>query len=193
MTHPQQEVHHQPVQPPSANVPAYPPSLPADSASSQLPATQPELAPLPALMHPLSSLVCRSSRSNKGVTSKFEDYITGDKFDILNLSTPCSLCHSPVRTQQPAPYYIQSMACNSQLPTPQPSPAQGPFQSYKYQPYQPCNTPCDQYTQQCNPQPMRPVISPAENRVFVTDGFSWIDSWRRMSPPRGTYLGMVVL
>ena len=75
-------------------------------------------------------------------------------------------------TQQPASYYIQSMACGSQLPTPQPGPAQGSIKSYQHQPY-PCNAPCDQYNQQCNPQNMGPVISPAENRVFVTDGFSW--------------------
>ena len=60
-------------------------------------------------------------------------------------------------------------------------PRQGPIQSYQYQPnqsyqyqhYQPCNAPCDQYTQQCNPQPMGPIISSAENRAFVSDGFSW--------------------
>ena len=73
------------------------------------------------------------------------------------------------------------MACSSQLPKPQPGPAQCPVQSYQYQPYQPYQyqpyttytAPCDQYTQQCNPQNMAPVISPAENRVFVSDGFSW--------------------
>ena len=132
-------------------------------------------------MHPPSSPVRRSSRSNKGVTSKFDDYMTGDGLDISKLSTPCSLCHAPVRTQQPAPFYVQSMACSSQLPTPQPGPAQDPnqsyqyqpYQSYQYQPYQPCNAPCDQYTQECNPQPMGPMISPAENKVFVSDGFSW--------------------
>ena len=127
-------------------------------------------------MHPPSSPVRRSSRSNKGVTSKFDDYMTGDELDISNLSTPCSLCHAPSRTQQHAPYYIQSMARSSQLPTPQPT-AQGPIQSYHYQPYQPYQyqpyAPCDQYTQQCNPQPMGPVTAPAENRVFVSDGSSW--------------------
>ena len=37
-------------------------------------------------MHPQSSPVRRSSRSNKGVTSKFDDYMTGDELDISNLS-----------------------------------------------------------------------------------------------------------
>ena len=76
------------------------------------------------------------------------------------------------------------MACSSQLPTSQPGPALSPVQSYQYQPYQPYQpyqyqpynpytAHCDQYTQQCNPQPIGPVISPAENRVSVTDGYSW--------------------
>ena len=105
--------------PPSAS-PDYQPVLPTSPASYQLPATQPEIDPLPALMHPPSSPVRRSSRSNKGVTSKFNDYMTGDELDISNLSTPCSQCRAPVSTQQPASFYVQSMACSSQQPTPQP-------------------------------------------------------------------------
>ena len=108
-------------------------------------------------MHPPSSPVRRSSRSNKGVTSKFNDYMTGD--------------------EQLNPYYVQSMACSSQLPTPAQGLAQSyqhpAYQPYQYQPYLPYNAHCDQYNQQCNPQNMGPVISPAENRVFVSDGFSW--------------------
>ena len=71
--------------PPSAS-PAYQPVMPASPASHQLPATQPEFAPLPALMHPQSSPVRRSSRSNLGITSKFDNYMTGDELDISNLS-----------------------------------------------------------------------------------------------------------
>ena len=125
--------------PPSAS-PAYQPVMPASPASHQLPATQPEFAPLQALMHPQSSPVRRSSRSNKGVTSKFDDYMTGDELDISNLSTPCSLCHAPVRTQQPAPFYVQSMACSSQLPTPQPGPARARSSPINTNPTSPINT-----------------------------------------------------
>ena len=103
--------------------------------------------------------------------------MTGDELDISTLSTPCSMCHAPVRTQQLAPYYVQSMACSSQLPTPAQGLAQSyqypAYQPYQYQPYLPYNAHCDQFNQQCNPQNMGPVISPAENRVFVSDGFSW--------------------
>ena len=124
-------------------------------------------------MHPPSSPVRRSSRSNKGVTSKFDDYMTGDELDISNLSTSCSQCYAHVRTQQNAPNYIQYMASSSQLPTPQPT-----AQSYQYQPYHPY--------QHYTTQNMAPVLSPdknrvfvsglndpAENRVFVSDGYSW--------------------
>jgi hypothetical protein len=128
-------------------------------------------------MHPPSSPVRRSSRSTRGVTSKFSDYMTGDELDISTLSTPCSMCHAPVRTQQLAPYYVQSMACGSQLPTPAQGLAQSyqypAYQPYQYQPYLPFNAHCDQFNQQCNPQSMGPVISPTENTVFVSDGFSW--------------------
>ena len=94
--------------------------------------------------------------------------MTGDELDIFNLSAPCSRYHAYVNTQQPAPYYVQSMACSSQLPISKPGPAQSPVQSYQptskpgpvqsyqpyqYQPYNPYTAHCDQYTQQCNPQP----------------------------------------
>ena len=137
-------------------------------------------------MHPPSSPVRRSSRSNKGVTSKFNDYTTGDELDISTLSMPCSNCHTPARTQQLNPYYVQSLACSSQLPTPDHGLTQSyqypvaqsyqypAYQSYQYPAYLPYNNNhCDQYNQQCNPQNMGPVISSVESRVFLTDGFSW--------------------
>ena len=125
MTHPQQKLHHQVVKQPSANVQTYHPITSASPASFQPTATQPGLAPLLALMYPLSSPVRRSRRGSKCVKSKFDDYLTSSKLDISNRPSTCDLCHSPVWTQQPATFYIQ------------PCHAQGPYQSQPYQTYQP--------------------------------------------------------
>ena len=148
------------------------------SHPSMPPATQTESAPLPALMHPTSGPVRRSSRSNKGVTSKFNDYTPGDEFDVSSLHTECDSCNSTaqgVSHLQPAPYYVQSITGTGQLPAPHHSPAQVLNPYNQYHPYQHYTT-----------QNMAPVLSPdknrvfvsglndpAENRVFVSDGYSW--------------------
>ena len=119
------ERHHEPHQPSGVGYLGYQPIMPAGSAPQQLPAAQPESAPLPAMMHLTRSPVRKPSRCNTGVTGMFNAYMSGDEFGVPSLYTPCDRYSSSVQvvsSQQHTPYHVHPMSCTSQGPAPQSSP-----------------------------------------------------------------------
>ena len=115
------------------------------------------------------------SRSTRGVTSRFSDYTPGAEFDVSSLSTPCeqylgcAQVMGSLPTQYPVSHAVQSLSGTSQQYAPQPHLTLLPYPSYSYNPY---HAYIDQYNQQYDAQHMAQVISPDENRVFVSDGRS---------------------
>ena len=170
MAQPQHAVHPQPYQPVSA--------CQQDCHQPQLPAYQPEAAPLPTLMHPMSSPVRRSSRSTRGVTSRFNDYTPGAEFDVSSLysNTPCAQYNGGAQimgsmlTQQPVPHTVQSLSGTSQQYAQQSHSTLVPYPPYSPNPYPAY---ISQYNQQNTVHHMTQVISPDDNSVLVSDGSSW--------------------
>ena len=168
MAQPQHAVHPQPYQPVSAGQ--------QDCHQPQLPASQPEAAPLPTLMHPMSSPVRRSSRSTRGVTSKFSDYTPGAEFDVSSLYTPCAQYNGggqimgSMLTEQPVPHAVQSLSGTSQQYAQLSHSTLIPYPPYSPNPY---HAYIDQYNQLHATQHMAQMISHDENRVLVSDGHSW--------------------
>ena len=127
-------------------------------------------------MRPTSSPVRRSSRSTRGVTSRFNDYTPGAEFDVPNLYIPCDQYHGGAQimgsllTQQPVPHTVLSLSGTSQQYAQQSHPIRVPYPPYSHNPY-PANI--SQYNQQNTTQHMTQVISPDDNSVFVSDGSSW--------------------
>ena len=70
-------------------------------------------------MNPTSSPIRRSSRSSRGVTSRFNDYTPGAEFDDPSLYTPRDQYHvgaqimGSMLTQQPVPHAVQSLSGTS--------------------------------------------------------------------------------
>ena len=127
-------------------------------------------------MHPTSSPVRRSSRSTRGVTSRFNDYTPGAEFDVPNLYIPYDQYHGGAQimgsllTQQPVPHTVQSLSGTSQQYAQQSHSTLVPYPPYSPNPY-PANI--SQYNQQNTAQHMTQVISPDDNSVLVSDGSSW--------------------
>ena len=106
------------------------------------------------------------------MTSRFNDYMTGEEFDVSSLHTPWGQFNGPdqgVSPQQLAPSHVQCMSDYM----PQPSPIHDPYPYHPNYPCPPYHAYTDQYVQQCTTQHMAPMLSPAENRVLVSDGSSW--------------------
>ena len=160
MAQPQHAMHPQNNQPISAGQQEY------HQPAGQLPVPTPEEAPLPTLMHPTSSPVRRSSRSTRGVTSRFSDYTPGAEFDVSSLSPPCDQYFSYAQAmrhhQQPVCHAVQSLSGTDQQYAPYPAYPHNPFNAY-----------IAQYHQQYDAQHMAQMVSHDENRVFVSDGHSW--------------------
>ena len=132
-------------------------------------AEQSEPPPLPVLMHPTPSPVRRSSRSNKGVTRRYDDYETGHEFDA-------SCTHSLRGHPDQRPF--------SAMSTPYQRPAHAAYPTVQLSGYDvPCPTYNDHTLNQIYSGPPTPyytpntlpfkVFSPEQNKVFVFDGSLW--------------------
>jgi hypothetical protein len=131
-------------------------------------------------MHPMSSPVRRSSRSIRGVTSRFNDYTPSAEFDDPSLYTPCDQYHvgaqimGPMLIQQPVPHTVQPLSGTSQQYAQQCHNTLVP--TFPTHPCITCNpypTPTSPYDQQNATQHMIQATSSDENKVFVSDGYSW--------------------
>ena len=149
--------------------------------------------PLPVLMHPTPSPVRRSSRSNKGVTRKYDDYETGQEFDAMcthslrghpyqrhfsAMSAPC---------QRPAPVAYPTVALSGyDVPCPtydqlnhihgaqtdhRHTLNEAPSPYHDHQLNQIYSGPATPYYTPITP-PFK-VFSPEQNKVFVFDGSMW--------------------
>ena len=174
MAQPQHAVQPQTYQPVSAGQQVY--HQQAVDPLPHLPASQPDAAPLPKLMHPASSPACRSSRSTRVVTSRFNDYTPSAEFDVSSLPTSCdqylggAQVMGAMLTQQPVSHAVQSLSGTSQQYARQSHSALVPYHSNSPNPY---HAYIDQYSQLYASQHMTQIISPDENSVFVPDGHSW--------------------
>ena len=157
------------------------PTAPACSAPEQIqlptadsPSVEPVSPPVADLMYPTPGPVRRSSRSTKGVTSRYEDYVTGKEFDAASMSPPHGQYSAPARCwqyqypatpmysqQQPPAKYPTVNLCGYDVPCP----------TYDHTLNQIYGEQASQYNYY-QPPPCK-VFHPDLNKVFVFDGEVW--------------------
>ena len=138
--------------------------------------------PLPVLMHPTPSPVRRSSRSNKGVTRKYDDYETGQEFDAM-----CTHSLRGHPYQRPAPVAYPTVALSGyDVPCPtldQLNQIHSARTDHRHTLYEAPSPYLDHQLNQIHSGPTTPyytpittpfkVFSPEQNKVFVFDGSMW--------------------
>ena len=105
-------------------------------------------APMPKLMHPADSPVPWPSRVTKGASSSLPVQCAQRHVDATALNTLCTPCTLPSAALPPYPTY-PCIPCN------------------------PYPTPTSPYDQQNATKHMIQAVSSDENKVLVSDGYSW--------------------